>query len=481
MSVAGRHEERGTRLASSSERSLTQLSPHAQRQERLAEAVVARVTDALNAWTLVVDHQRVIIASSRPGVVGASFDAIGASLAARGSANGESARRLSVPVSLDDDPAEVIVLGAPEDETSTRLARALIGMIAQQATLDARLPNQREIKNKFIHDLLRGASGDEESLAREGQILGMDLSRPRAVILIDASSYILAAKDGDRMLGSEEHAWRCAQRVINIVVGFFSLRDDTICAYIGDGEVAVLKASGARDLSAWADPQPGVDARGGAQSLPPLLTFPEPGAHGEAPDNGVGAASASWADLGALKRASAALLERLRRETGAPFSIGVGRYHPGIRALAASYQDAHAALTLGRHFRGPNQAHCLDGLGVAAFVGVADERTKLDLATHLLSPLDHEAELIETLTTFFAEDCSPSATANRLTIHRNTLSYRLDKISALTGLDPRHFDDAVQIRLALTLRALHELPAPAPLPPTYDSAPSIQREGSAAM
>ena len=48
----------------------------------------------------------------------------------------------------------------------------------------------------------------------------------------------------------------------------------------------------------------------------------------------------------------------------------------------------------------------------------------------------------------------PSLAATELSIHRNTLSYRLDKIASLTGLDPRRFDDAVQIRLALLLRSL---------------------------
>ena len=74
---------------------------------------------------------------------------------------------------------------------------------------------------------------------------------------------------------------------------------------------------------------------------------------------------------------------------------------------------------------------------------------------YLLSPLDHEPELLETLDAFFSEDCCSSSTASRLSIHRNTLSYRLEKITSLTGLDPRYFDDAVQIRLALLLRALH--------------------------
>jgi carbohydrate diacid regulator len=96
----------------------------------------------------------------------------------------------------------------------------------------------------------------------------------------------------------------------------------------------------------------------------------------------------------------------------------------------------------------------LSELGVAAFVGLSDERTKIDLAQHLLSPLDHAPELLQTLGVFFEEDCCPSSTARQLMVHRNTLSYRLSKVASLTGLDPRRFDDAVQIRLALVLRHL---------------------------
>jgi carbohydrate diacid regulator len=149
-------------------------------------------------------------------------------------------------------------------------------------------------------------------------------------------------------------------------------------------------------------------------------------------------------------------LEWLQSDTGASLSIGLGRYHPGVRGLARSYQDARAALSLGRRFHRQSQVHCLDRLGIAAFVGIPDEQTKIELSTYLLSPLDHEPELLETLAVFFDRDCSPSVTASQLTIHRNTLSHRLDKITSLTGLDPRRFDDAVQIRLALLLRTLYE-------------------------
>ncbi len=180
--------------------------------------------------------------------------------------------------------------------------------------------------------------------------------------------------DNRRDESDEARAQRQAQSVISSVVSFFHLPNDTICAYLGEGEVAVLKASNTRNLATWV---------GSGEQLEDI--------------------NVSWANLGALKRAGEALLARLRHDTSAPISIGIGRYHPGIDGLALSYQDAKAALSLGRRFHGQNRVHCLDGLGIAAFVGVPDEQTKLDLAQHLLSPLDRDSEMLATLRAFFAE------------------------------------------------------------------------------
>ena len=316
------------------------------------------------------------------------------------------------------------------DAISPRVAQALIDLTLSQATVVDQLPNRDELKDKFILDLLRGSLSDATDVLREGQILGLDLARPRAVILIDAAAYILAAGGVDQELSDE--AWVRGsrlrlRRVIGAIVSFFRLPTDAIYAYIGNGEVVVLKASSTQDLGPWAD---SLDAE---HSTPP-----------------------TWANLSALKRASADLVDRLGRDTGTVVHAGIGRYHRGIAGLARSYQDARTALALGRQFHQAQRVHCLDELGVAALVGLSDGRTKAELAAHLLSPLDHEPELVETLQAFFAENWLPSPTAARLAIHRNTLAYRLEKIASLTGLDPRHFDDAVQIRLALVLRAFPE-------------------------
>ncbi|MBF2048078.1 MAG: helix-turn-helix domain-containing protein [Elainella sp. C42_A2020_010] len=305
------------------------------------------------------------------------------------------------------------------EAVSLQLVDALLETLANQRVPHSSA-NQYELKNQLIYSLLRGHVSSV--VLNQAKHLGIDLNQPRAVILIDATDYIFNSKT------EQSHASASKQRVqtvINSIVSFFHLPNDTICADLGNGKVCVLKASNTKNLDPWAT-------------------------HTDAGDE----LGASWANLSALKRAADALLTRLRSDTSTAINIGIGRYHPGFQGLARSYEDARVALSLGRRFQGCNRVHCLGELGIAAFIGIADEETKIDLAKYLLSPLDEETELLATLDTFFAENCCPSSTAKRLSIHRNTLSYRLDKIASLTGLEPRKFDDAVQMRLSLLLRSL---------------------------
>ncbi len=385
--------------------------------ERIAGAVTERTAELLCARVTVLDERGVVVSSRTPADTANLPDTSLAEL---------DDPCLRAPLQFRGRTGEVIVSHPLNGEpVSPRLAQVLVDLVINETTMVDRLPNQHELKNKFIHDLLHNAIDDEAAILREGQILGMDFAPPRAVILIDAADYILAPVGSSRREATDTVIWRRAQVVIGSVVNFFRLPSDTICAHIGHGEVAVLKASNTKNLESWVEQADEHDP-----------------------------ASPSWANLTALKRAGNALLTRLRSDTRASINMGLGRYHPGVRGLAHSYQDARAALSLGRRFHGQDGVYCLDALGIAAFVGLSDERTKIELATYLLSPLDHEPELLDTLGAFFAADCSPSATAQRLAIHRNTLAYRLDKITSLTGLDPRRFDDAVQIRLALVLRSL---------------------------
>lgn len=386
---------------------------------QIAQNVTDKVSTLLNAPVFVLDGTGLVITSSTP-LHPHPYWQWDEQRAAAGN-------YLRLPIRYKTEAGEVVIGESTEPEVvSPRIAQALVQLVIDQTANDRhpRISHQA-LKDQFLHDLLQGWIKDEAIAVQAANQFEIDLTPPRAVILINAAAFTLGLPNANGVLteGDRHHRTRT---IIRSIVNFFHLPNDTICADLGDGEICVLKASDTKNLGSWAQTE--QDVKGGSSS--------------------------SWANLVALRRAAEALLIQLRNETGTSIDIGIGRYHPGISGLARSYEDARAAISLGTRFQGHNRVHCLGELGVAAFVGVADEDTKVDLAKYLLSPLNHEYELFTTLDVFFAENCCPSATAKRLSIHRNTLSYRLDKIFSLTGLDPRKFDDAVQMRLCLLLRSL---------------------------
>ena len=123
---------------------------------------------------------------------------------------------------------------------------------------------------------MRDPNLSEADILRGGQLFGIDFTRPRAVILVGANDYILESIT--RLIPIwMRRGFSSAKTVIQCVVSYFSLPRDTICAYIGNGEIAILKASTSRDLAGWVDQQDRSDW-----------------------------GTMSWANLDALKRASVA-------------------------------------------------------------------------------------------------------------------------------------------------------------------------------
>ncbi|MGN0818150.1 MAG: PucR family transcriptional regulator [Candidatus Coproplasma sp.] len=62
-----------------------------------------------------------------------------------------------------------------------------------------------------------------------------------------------------------------------------------------------------------------------------------------------------------------------------------------------------------------------------------------------------DEDMMNTLDCLFENNLNVSQASRALYMHRNTLIYRLNKITEITGLDPRDFSDAV------TFIILHKL------------------------
>jgi carbohydrate diacid regulator len=386
-----------------------------QQLKDFARRITIRVFDLLQADVRVVDESGAVLATTTDWLPVPPAEA---------KAEARKVEYLRVPFSFDDLRGEVVVAQPVSGGTaSTKVAKSLVELMLNQTVTAGQLETQQGQRNRFVYNLLNAQDEDAEKVVRQGEMLGLDLARPRVVLLVEPHER--AGDEGESYRPSAAaRSSKLAQRLFEVVSRFLGSEDD-ICAHIGGSEVVVLKASRTQALMHR-------EENNGAT---------EPGE-----------ISQEWVDLGKMKHVGHILVRRVEEEVHLPVDVGVGRYYEGVSGLALSYRDARTALILGRRHNSEHGVYGVDDLGIMAFVGATDEALKKELAGHLLRPLEGEAELLETLRIFFLEDCSASTTAKRLHIHRNTLAYRLEKIALLTRLDPRRFDNAMQLRLAMLLR-----------------------------
>jgi sugar diacid utilization regulator len=166
-----------------------------------------------------------------------------------------------------------------------------------------------------------------------------------------------------------------------------------------------------------------------------------------------------WAELASL----------LSGECGAEVRMGVGgRYLLGD--LHRSLADAEFALKLAS-FATERTIVVFDELGVWRLLARPDTTDLENLVDHWIGRLieydrEHHAELLKTLSAYLSEFGVLEATAAKIYVHRNSLKYRLKRISELTGWDLRDPEHRFHLDLAcrawLVRQALEEIPAVAP-------------------
>jgi len=147
----------------------------------------------------------------------------------------------------------------------------------------------------------------------------------------------------------------------------------------------------------------------------------------------------------------------LSKHPKAQLIIGIGRPGLGPSKWIQSLQQARESWRLGKEWKGAPVTYFGD-LGLYQLLtalGTSHEAARFFRKTlgRLITHDDNKnAELVETLEAFFACHGNLSQTANRLHIHRNTLTYRLERISAITQLDLDDPDARFSLQLALKLR-----------------------------
>lgn len=155
-----------------------------------------------------------------------------------------------------------------------------------------------------------------------------------------------------------------------------------------------------------------------------------------------------------LTQLGEAVEQTLMSETAARVTISIGEAKPSFSRINESYKEAWRALEVGYTFKPDTHVFSYSRLTLERFL-METPREVGQRYNHLLfnrktSRLFNE-EMLHTIEMFFAKDLNLSDTARQLYIHRNTLVYRLDKVQRQTGLDLRHFEDAIAFRMLLLL------------------------------
>lgn len=178
----------------------------------------------------------------------------------------------------------------------------------------------------------------------------------------------------------------------------------------------------------------------------------------------------AWADLP----------KQLLQEAECQVRVGVGGRYP-LGEVKRSLADAEFALTL------PSPAvdrtvAVFDELGVWRLLARPDGGDLQDLVDQWIGPLidydrEHRSELLKTLIAYLNEFGALEVTASKLFVHRNSLRYRLVRISELTGWDLNDPDQ--RFHLDLACRAWQVRQALAALPHTNGAGAAPAANGNA--
>lgn len=124
--------------------------------------------------------------------------------------------------------------------------------------------------------------------------------------------------------------------------------------------------------------------------------------------------------------------------------VALSRAHTGAVGVVRSYEEALGALDLGERLA--LDVSVLKAADLLVFpVLMRDRAAMTDLVRSVLGPLEHArggaAPLIATISAYASAGYVNAEAARRLDLSVRALSYRLERIAALTGFDP---DDPLQ-------------------------------------
>lgn len=307
---------------------------------------------------------------------------------------------ITLPISLAGRVVGSIAIAGPPDEVS-RYGR----LVQKQAELLLRenaLLRSSMLREQALQELILEIAAfdplkaDETILVMRGRELGYDLRPPRAALIAE----ILHPEEAP--LNRRLEAQALARR-------FFSHPQD-IVSRLGDDKIVVLAFLGLA-----------------ARETQPLEEI----------------------------RKTARLLAFSLEENGLSVRIGIGEIAASAAFLGEAFRSAGEAARLSAKKSGEEKVFFIGDLRLESLLSFIPKDRAAAFCESVLKDLPGASDAEELIQTFLAwceRPFEPARVAQSLSIHRNTLSYRLQKIERITGLNLREVRGILMLRAALELQ-----------------------------
>ncbi|NUR59693.1 MAG: helix-turn-helix domain-containing protein [Catenulispora sp.] len=148
-------------------------------------------------------------------------------------------------------------------------------------------------------------------------------------------------------------------------------------------------------------------------------------------------------------------LELYRERHMADVIVGIGSPREDLAEARASWREARLAARVGRAVPAFRPSAAWADLGIYRLLACGPQRELRDAVVDpAVRRLIEEPDLLLTVQTYLDHAGSAQQTAAALSIHRQTLYHRLEKVERLTGLDLSDGRDRLRLHLGVSLAPL---------------------------
>lgn len=376
--------------------------------KKIAMEIVRRTMQVIGYNVNVMDQYGRIIGSGDPKRVGQSHEGALLAIKRRGrfEIDEESAARLqgvlpgtNLVIEFQDEVVGVIgITGDPKEVTKYgELVKMTAEMYLEQMKLLEQAQWDKRMKENFLLSVVSSDESQAASLRHQAQQIGFKVDLPHVACIMELVDH------------SEDEAMTTLKRVADLLEGRPAI---SLIAIRNSQQVVLIKEK-------LHERMPHSDICEGIHQI------------------------RRWLDTKEIS----------------PMRIAVGQTFTGIQGMMTSFQSAEDAMRAGRAIYPEEPVYYASDMPMETFMARMDPSwmtEELLQRWDLFVEEDRSGELRQTLEVYYMENGEQRRIAEKLMIHRNTLRYRLQRITELTGKDPRHYQELFLLMSARWLYLLNQ-------------------------